>query len=103
MRSGGKPVYFYSMKTVRLRIIGEVQGVGYRAWALRRATELGLHGWVRNRSDGAVEILATGPEDAVRALIEAAWHGPRAARVHTVDAADDEDDGSLGFTIRPTI
>ena len=47
-------------QTVRLRITGEVQGVGYRLWARRTATGLGLRGWVRNRFDGTVEALVTG-------------------------------------------
>jgi acylphosphatase len=50
-------------KTLRLRITGRVQGVGYRLWATRTAARLGLRGWVRNRSDGSVEVLATGIPD----------------------------------------
>ena len=84
-------------KTVRLRITGRVQGVGYRLWATRTAAALGLRGWVRNRSDGSVEVLATGAPDAVAALVEACRRGPLGARVTAVTAADAEDDGSLGF------
>ena len=90
------------MKTVRLRITGQVQGVGYRAWALRVATGLGLRGWVRNRGDGTVELLATGPDDALAAMIEAARQGPSAARVAGVEIVDDEDDASIGFITRLT-
>jgi acylphosphatase len=90
------------MKTVRLTVAGCVQGVGYRAWATRLAIELGLRGWVRNRSDGSVEILATGDAAAVAALVEAARRGPRAARVSAVEVRDDQDDGSIGFSARPT-
>jgi acylphosphatase len=90
------------MKTVRLIISGEVQGVGYRAWAIRIAAELGLRGWVRNRVDGTVEMLATGDEDAVAATIEAAWRGPRLARVSDVQVYDDKDDGSRGVVALPT-
>ena len=68
-------------RTVRLRITGEVQRVGYRIWATRTAAGLGLRGWVRNRFDGSVEVLATGAADAVAAMVEACRHGPRAARV----------------------
>ena len=52
-------------ETVRLRITGGVQGVGYRIWATRTASGLGLRGWVRNRSDGSVEALATGAPEQV--------------------------------------
>jgi acylphosphatase len=91
-----------AQKTVRLRITGEVQGVGYRLWAMRTAEGLGLRGWVRNRSDGSVEVLSTGPPDDVAALAEACREGPRAARVSAVTVLDAEDDGSLGFTALPS-
>jgi acylphosphatase len=89
-------------KTVCLRITGEVQGVGYRIWATRTATGLGLRGWVRNRFDGSVEVLATGAADAIAAMVEACRHGPRAARVAAVKVNDAEDDGSRGFAALPT-
>jgi acylphosphatase len=57
------------LATLRLRITGKVQGVGYRIWATRTALSLGLRGWVRNRRDGSVEVLATGTPDAVAALV----------------------------------
>ena len=91
------------MKTVRIRIAGHVQGVGYRAWATRIATGLGLRGWVRNRSDGTVEMLVTGPDDAVLAMIEAAHQGPPSARVSEVHVCDDQDDGSVNFVVHPTV
>lgn len=86
-----------------MRIIGRVHGVGYRAWAVRLASEFGLRGWVRNRTDGTVEMLVTGPEDAVAAMIEASRQGPSAARVGEVQVLDDLDDGSLGFATRRTL
>ena len=91
------------MRTVRLRVAGWVQGVGYRMWVERTAAQLGINGWVRNRSDGTVELLATGTEDAVAALIEACRQGPRAAVVTDVAIEDAEDDGSVGFSAKPTI
>lgn len=91
------------MKTVRLRIIGRVQGVGYRAWATRMAAELGLRGWVRNRGNGTVELLVSGTDQAVAAMIEAARRGPRAAHVIELQVSDDRDDGSTGFAALPTV
>ena len=91
------------MQTVRLRITGRVQGVGYRAWAVETARRLGLRGWVRNRADGSVEALVSGDEDAVAAMIEACHQGPFAARVAEVAVSDDEEDGSSGFAPRPTV
>ncbi len=89
-------------KSVRLRITGSVQGVGYRLWATRTAAGLGLRGWVRNRSDGSVELLATGAPDAVAAMVEACRQGPLGARVAAVTVAEAEDDGSRGLTALPT-
>jgi len=91
------------MRTVRLRVAGRVQGVGYRMWAERAAIALAITGWVRNRGDGTVELLATGTEDAIAALIEACRQGPRAAVVTDVAIEDAEDDGGVGFGARPTV
>jgi acylphosphatase len=90
------------MRTVRLIVTGRVQGVGYRMWSERTASALGLRGWVRNRADGSVELLATGEDDAVAMLVAACRQGPRAASVSGVAVADAEDDGSTGFGPRPT-
>jgi acylphosphatase len=88
---------------VRVAIRGRVQGVGYRYWLAQRATARGLEGWVRNRRDGSVELRATGEDAAVKALIEACRQGPRAAIVSDVAVSDAEDDGSEGFSARPTV
>ena len=90
------------METVRLKITGIVQGVGYRLWASRTAATLGLRGWVRNRSDGSVEALVTGTPEAVAAMIEASRDGPPGAHVTKVTATPDTDDGSIGFAALPT-
>jgi acylphosphatase len=91
------------MRSLRLRITGRVQGVGYRAWAMDRAGRLGLRGWVRNRADGSVEALVMGDEDAVAAMVEACRDGPYAAKVTEVAISEAEDDGSLGFSPKPTL
>ncbi len=90
------------METVRLKITGRVQGVGYRLWATRIAASLGLRGWVRNRSNGSVEALVTGAPDAIAAMVEASRTGPAGAHVTGVTAVPDEDDGSAGFVALPT-
>jgi acylphosphatase len=91
------------VKSVRLIITGQVQGVGYRMWAERTASGLGIRGWVRNRTDGSVELLAAGDGDAVAQLIEACRRGPRAAVVSDVAVADAKDDGSTGFSARLSV
>jgi acylphosphatase len=88
---------------IHLIVRGRVQGVGYRWWAVETARRLGLDGWVRNRRDGSVELLAMGPETATEQLVEACRRGPPAAAVSSVEQAPAEDDGSHGFQDRPTI
>jgi acylphosphatase len=90
------------MRTVRLRISGRVQGVGYRMWAERTAVRLGVSGWVRNRTDGTVELLATGDDVAIAVLMEACRQGPRAAVVTDIAIDEAEDEGGAGFSARPT-
>jgi acylphosphatase len=74
-----------AQKRIQLFVRGRVQGVFFRATAQREARRLGLTGWVRNRNDGSVEIVAEGDEDAVKELASWANHGPSAARVDNVD------------------
>ncbi len=69
---------------VRVTIGGDVQGVGYRAWIEMEARAAGVRGWVRNRINGDVEALFSGPPDAVEALCAACWRGPAHARVDKV-------------------
>jgi len=81
---------------------GRVQMVGFRYFVVDQARPLGLTGWVRNGDDGAtVEVVAEGPEDALRRLEEALRTGPRGARVTAVDAEwSDALDGYDWFEVR---
>ncbi len=69
------------MGCVRLIVTGMVQGVGFRAYVRDEARHLGVTGWVRNRKDGSVEVLACGPETALEALGARVAKGPAGARV----------------------
>lgn len=90
-------------KTVRLRIYGRVQGVGYRAWTAQKAKKLGLKGWVRNLDDGTVACEAQGAQEAIEALVAACHAGPPMARVTQVDSEDVPDAETYsGFQQRPT-
>ncbi|MCC6775246.1 MAG: acylphosphatase [Hyphomicrobiales bacterium] len=73
------------MKLCRVVIRGGVQGVGYRAWTQRAALARGLAGWVRNRSDGAVEALFAGEADLVAQMLAECRLGPPAAQVVGVE------------------
>lgn len=85
-----------------LIIRGHVQGVGYRWWAKQQAMRLSLEGWVRNRSDGSVELLAIGLPEALEELAKACHRGPPGAEVTALDRTEALDDGSTGFEQRPT-
>ena len=82
-------------KRVRLIIEGRVQGVWFRDSTRRQAVRLGVSGWVRNRPDGTVEVLAKGPEDQVQKLVAWCHHGPTAARVSHVHEYPDEGVGEF--------
>jgi len=73
-----------------LQIFGVVQGVGYRWSMVKEARRLGVRGGVRNRRDGSVEAIVTGPTQALEQIIAWAREGPPSAKVTTVDvlAAD---------------
>ena len=90
------------MKVTRhLAISGRVQGVGYRFYMQRKARELGLTGWVRNRHDGSVEAMIQGSADGVEAMTAWARRGPPSAAVTDVQIADGSGDYA-GFEARPT-
>jgi acylphosphatase len=74
------------MENIRVRLIveGRVQGVWFRESTRREAERLGVRGWVRNRREGTVEVVAEGPEENVRKLAEWCHHGPPSARVTRV-------------------
>lgn len=67
---------------------GRVQGVGFRWWAQRIGSELGLGGHVCNLPDGSVEVHVRGSAEGVEAFEKALGHGPRAARVESVQSVD---------------
>jgi acylphosphatase len=63
---------------------GDVQGVGYRIFVVRSAGPLALRGWVRNRFDGSVEVMAEGERPSLEALLRDLRAGPRASNVRDV-------------------
>jgi acylphosphatase len=83
--------------SLRVRIEGFVQGVGFRDFLLMAAMRNRLDGWVRNSPDGAVEALVSGPTKAVEAFVGAATQGPRGAKVRAVDLHNSEPPPEKGF------
>jgi acylphosphatase len=84
------------------RVIGRVQGVGYRWWVVDAASRLGLVGWVRNADDErSVELVAEGDPASLDALEAQLGHGPGAARVDGVEASRGPASGGMTrFEIR---
>lgn len=77
-----------TVQTRRYVVTGRVQGVGFRWYVEREARSLGLSGWVRNRYDGSVEVMAAGTNEQLGALYDKLKQGPRAARVDDVDVEE---------------
>lgn len=92
-----------SIKSVRVRIEGQVQGVWFRAWAIEQAEARGLNGWVRNRHDGSVEAVFSGPPGEVDEILDACWSGPRLARVEAVHVSDEVGEIEDGFSKKSTV
>ncbi len=91
------------MRTVRVIVRGQVQGVGYRWFTRREASSRGVDGWVRNRHDGSVEALLRGAEDAVDTVLAAMAAGPAHSRIDELTTSDaDAEPDAAGFEIRPT-
>ena len=77
-----------SPKAVRVRVRGRVQGVWYRGWAEGRARMLGVEGWVRNRSDGSVELLLVGLAETVDRMVADCASGPHTAMIERAEVTE---------------
>ncbi len=87
----------------RYRVHGRVQGVGFRAFVWRQAQRFEIAGWVRNRHDGTVEVLADGSAGEHEKLLAVLNRGPSLSVVERVDATaeDREIEDLVGFAIVP--
>lgn len=85
---------------VHLFVHGRVQGVFYRAGTQKTAEGLGLTGWVRNCSDGSVEIHAEGGKGKLEELVAWCRQGPPMASVSSIDLSWVEAEGLRSFDIR---
>jgi acylphosphatase len=90
------------VERLRRRVVahGLVQGVWFRESARRRADELGLAGWVRNRADGAVEAELEGPPEDVEVLTDWFRRGPSGAQVARLEVEEAAPTGEAGFSVR---
>jgi acylphosphatase len=83
----------------RVRIVGRVQGVGFRESCCREARVLGVAGTARNLADGSVEAVFEGPAPLVEQMLSWCRHGPRMAHVRHVEVTTETPTGLTGFTI----
>lgn len=86
-------------KTRRAVVYGRVQGVFFRDSCRRRAQELGVRGWVRNRRDGAVEAVFSGNAPDVDAMVTWTHTGPPQANVSEVQVTDAKPPGTRQFEV----
>jgi acylphosphatase len=92
-----------TMRTVRIRIEGRVQGVFFRDWMQNEARSLGLTGWVRNRRDDSVEAVISGDPALVDDMLARCRRGPPAARVDDLAVLAEEDASFASFDTKPTV
>lgn len=89
--------------SLRLRIEGYVQAVGFRNFAIIEARRLDLDGWVRNRADGTVETLISGDTKKVEAFVAAMMRGPQGSKVANVELHKAEPPAEKGFHRRSSM
>ena len=89
------------MSALHLRIVGRVQGVGFRETTRQQALRIGITGWVRNRSDGTVEAVIAGDEATVSSMLDWCRTGPPSARVEHLQQSVTSGNFN-GFVILPT-
>ena len=89
--------------TQHLTISGTVQGVFYRESMRAQAEQLGVTGWVRNRSDGTVEAIVQGTAETVTAIIAWAQRGPKQAQVIKVEVTETEGESYSRFDKLPSV
>ena len=87
------------IETRKYTVSGLVQGVWYRRHAAEAATEIGIQGWMRNTSDGKVELLAKGDPEQFDQLQLALWKGSPMSNVTDVEFEPAEDFATEGFSI----
>jgi acylphosphatase len=90
-------------RTIQVRIEGQVQCVGFRAFVEMNAIDLGLVGWVRNRQDGSVEAVFQGAVDAVETMLQRCQAGPPASAVTGVKLLGEGAGSFNGFSLRRTV
>lgn len=89
--------------SLKVHVHGFVQGVGFRDFLANSAQAQKLDGWVRNRADGTVEALVSGPTKNVEIFVGHATNGPPGAKITAVDLHNSEPPKEKGFNRRPSL
>lgn len=89
------------MKRVHVKIIGDVQNVGFRSWTKNKADRIGVSGWVRNTEDGNVEAVFESDEKKIREILVECGRGPPGSYVEDIKVEEQTSTGKLdGFEIK---
>lgn len=88
------------VKLLKIRILGQVQGIGFRYSIARKAEELGIRGFAKNEPDGSVYIEAEGSEEALEKLVNWCWEGPEMAKVDKVEIEEGDSVNFQDFQVR---
>jgi len=88
-------VYHYNNYMLKAKVFGFVQGVNYRVYAKKSADLKGIKGYVKNLSDGNVEVVADGTKEALDSFVEDLKKGPMFAKVSRVDYSFSSKDGNF--------
>lgn len=93
-----------NLQRMHIRVYGHVQGVGFRYFTMTAAAKLKLTGWVRNRRDGFVEVVAEGDLEKLEKLARILKQGKNSSSVSEIKADLQEASGEYGsFFVRPTL
>ena len=89
------------MKCINIIVSGKVQGVFYRNFIKQHCSKAGIRGYVKNKRDGTVEIIAEVDADQEKELMRQCWKGPMTAFIQKVDVQEIENKEEFdGFDIR---
>lgn len=88
-------------KNIHVTVYGKVQGVWFRANTKQKAEQLGVTGWVKNTTHGAVEAIFEGEENCIKEMIEWCKNGPPQANVENIEIKEQNPtNGFDGFSIK---
>lgn len=85
--------------TVRIFVLGFVQGVGFRRFVKKNALNLGLKGWVKNLSDGRVEVLAQGSKETIDQLVSICEKGTFFSEIKSIQVELEKEQELYDFSI----